>query len=227
MRVVQPIEWTAAGVVMIDQRRLPAELVRHTYTDYREVAAAIREMVIRGAPAIGVAAAMGIALGVLRSKAQSLAELQSELDAAQQRLAQSRQEAATAEREFSQLQHRLGEVRQDLTIELNRLDEARRSADSAERHAKETRARVQREAKRVADLAAAAVMAAAAGGTDTGEFPKVVIADEPPAGPVAEPSAGPTAGRPAGPIAGPPVPETRTPADNGVAAQGGPVTPRA
>ncbi|HYT07479.1 MAG TPA: hypothetical protein VEL77_07505, partial [Rugosimonospora sp.] len=69
MRVVQPIEWTPAGVVMIDQRRLPAELVRHTYTDYREVAAAIRDMVIRGAPAIGVAAAMGIALGMRKSKA--------------------------------------------------------------------------------------------------------------------------------------------------------------
>ena len=72
-KVVQPIEWTPAGVVMIDQRRLPAEVVRHTYTDYQDVAAAIRDMVIRGAPAIGVAAAMGIALGVLRSKAASVA----------------------------------------------------------------------------------------------------------------------------------------------------------
>src|SRR5712664_4642830 len=52
---------------MLDQRRLPAEVVYHTYTDYGEVARAIREMVIRGAPAIGVAAAMGVALGVLRS----------------------------------------------------------------------------------------------------------------------------------------------------------------
>jgi methylthioribose-1-phosphate isomerase len=63
---------------MIDQRRLPAEVVRLTYTDYRDVAAAIRDMVIRGAPAIGVAAAMGIALGVLRSKATSVAELRAE-----------------------------------------------------------------------------------------------------------------------------------------------------
>jgi methylthioribose-1-phosphate isomerase len=37
---------------MIDQRRLPGELIRHTYTDYRDVAKAIRDMVIRGAPAI-------------------------------------------------------------------------------------------------------------------------------------------------------------------------------
>ena len=76
--VVQPIEWTPAGVVMLDQRRLPAEVVRHTYTDYQDVAAAIRDMVIRGAPAIGVAAAMGIALGVQRSKAASVPELRAE-----------------------------------------------------------------------------------------------------------------------------------------------------
>ena len=69
------------GVVMIDQRRLPGELVRHTYTDYRDVAKAIRDMVIRGAPAIGVAAAMGVALGVLRSEAASASQLRAEFPA--------------------------------------------------------------------------------------------------------------------------------------------------
>ena len=64
MRNVEPIRWTDEGVVMLDQRRLPVEVVYLTYTDYREVAAAIKDMVIRGAPAIGVAAAMGVALGV-------------------------------------------------------------------------------------------------------------------------------------------------------------------
>jgi methylthioribose-1-phosphate isomerase len=77
-RVAQPIEWTPGGVVMIDQRLLPGELVHHTYTDYRQVAGAIRDMVIRGAPAIGVAAAMGVALGVLRSLARSASELRNE-----------------------------------------------------------------------------------------------------------------------------------------------------
>jgi len=72
MNVAQPIEWTGKGVVMLDQRRLPGEVIRHTYTDYREVAAAIKDMVIRGAPAIGVAAAMGVALGVERSSARTL-----------------------------------------------------------------------------------------------------------------------------------------------------------
>jgi methylthioribose-1-phosphate isomerase len=78
MYVAQPIQWTERGVVMLDQRRLPAEEISHTYTDYREVARAIREMVIRGAPAIGVAAAMGIALGVLHSPAKSVSELRAE-----------------------------------------------------------------------------------------------------------------------------------------------------
>jgi methylthioribose-1-phosphate isomerase len=78
MYVAQPIEWTDQGVVMLDQRRLPGEEVRHIYTDYREVAKAIQEMVIRGAPAIGVAAAMGVALGVLHSEATSVNALRLE-----------------------------------------------------------------------------------------------------------------------------------------------------
>jgi len=78
MYVAQPIAWTDRGVVMLDQRRLPAEEVSYTYTDYREVAKAIREMVIRGAPAIGVAAAMGIALGVRKSKATGTQKLAAE-----------------------------------------------------------------------------------------------------------------------------------------------------
>ena len=62
--MVETIEWTDAGVVMIDQTRLPREQVFVTCRSYVEVAEAIRSMVIRGAPAIGVAAAMGVALGV-------------------------------------------------------------------------------------------------------------------------------------------------------------------
>lgn len=57
------IEWRDNKVVMIDQTRLPGEEVYNEYDDYRGVADAIKGMVIRGAPAIGVAAAMGIALG--------------------------------------------------------------------------------------------------------------------------------------------------------------------
>ena len=61
---VKTIEWRAGAVRMIDQRLLPGREVIRVYRDYRGVAEAIRTMVIRGAPAIGVAAAMGIALGM-------------------------------------------------------------------------------------------------------------------------------------------------------------------
>src|SRR6202163_2326299 len=62
--MVETIQWTDGSVVMIDQTRLPREQVFVTCRSYVEMADAIRSMVIRGAPAIGVAAAMGIALGV-------------------------------------------------------------------------------------------------------------------------------------------------------------------
>jgi methylthioribose-1-phosphate isomerase len=70
--MVETIEWTDAGVVMIDQTRLPREERYVTCRTYEEVAEAIRSMVIRGAPAIGVAAAMGIALGMAQADAGNL-----------------------------------------------------------------------------------------------------------------------------------------------------------
>src|ERR1700742_38557 len=62
--MIETIQWNHDGVVMIDQTRLPSEEEYVTCRNYMEVADAIRTMVIRGAPAIGVAAAMGIALGL-------------------------------------------------------------------------------------------------------------------------------------------------------------------
>jgi methylthioribose-1-phosphate isomerase len=64
--MVETIEWTDKGVVMIDQRRLPSVEEYVTCTTYQDVADHIRKMTIRGAPAIGVAAAMGVALGVVQ-----------------------------------------------------------------------------------------------------------------------------------------------------------------
>jgi len=66
--MIRTIEWRNGAVVMIDQRLLPTQEVYRVCRDYREVARGIKSMVIRGAPAIGVAAAMGIALGMLRSR---------------------------------------------------------------------------------------------------------------------------------------------------------------
>src|SRR5471030_2882481 len=70
--MVETIQWTSEGVVMIDQTRLPLVEEYVTCRTYEEVAAAIRDMVIRGAPAIGVAAAMGVAIGVLHAGEQDL-----------------------------------------------------------------------------------------------------------------------------------------------------------
>jgi methylthioribose-1-phosphate isomerase len=64
---VKTIEWKNDRVIMLDQRLLPHREVHRVYRHYEEVASAIRQMVIRGAPAIGVAAAMGVALGALNS----------------------------------------------------------------------------------------------------------------------------------------------------------------
>ncbi len=70
--MVETVQWTPDGVVMIDQTRLPQQEVYVTCGTYEEVAEAIRSMVIRGAPAIGVSAAMGVALGVLHADGEDL-----------------------------------------------------------------------------------------------------------------------------------------------------------
>lgn len=70
--MIETIQWTDDGVVMIDQTRLPNEEVYVTCRNYHEVADAIRTMIIRGAPAIGVAAAMGVAIGVLKAEPANL-----------------------------------------------------------------------------------------------------------------------------------------------------------
>ena len=78
--MIHTLEWTDRGVVFIDQTKLPTEEVYVTCTTHQQVAHVIRNMVVRGAPAIGVAAAMGIALGVKNYTAENGAELRKELD---------------------------------------------------------------------------------------------------------------------------------------------------
>src|SRR5919198_736430 len=88
--MIRPIEWTDDGVRMIDQRKLPAVEEYPVFKTYEEVADAIRVMVVRGAPAIGVAAAMGIALGVRDSKATSIAGLREDFKKITETLAATR-----------------------------------------------------------------------------------------------------------------------------------------
>src|SRR5437868_13846894 len=88
--MIQTLEWTASGVRFIDQTKLPNEEVYVTCTTHQQVADVIRNMVVRGAPAIGVAAAMGIALGVKNSKAENGADLKKDFDAICEAIRQTR-----------------------------------------------------------------------------------------------------------------------------------------
>ncbi len=78
--MIQTLEWTDSGVRFIDQTKLPTEETYVTCKTYTQVADVIRNMVVRGAPAIGVAAAMGIALGVKNSKAENGGDLKHDFD---------------------------------------------------------------------------------------------------------------------------------------------------
>src|SRR5436190_5141007 len=78
--MILTLEWTEAGVRFIDQTKLPTEETYVTCTSYQHVADAIRTMIVRGAPAIGVAAAMGIALGTRDAAARDHASLREEFE---------------------------------------------------------------------------------------------------------------------------------------------------
>jgi methylthioribose-1-phosphate isomerase len=141
MYVAQPIVWTGQGVVMLDQRRLPAEEISYTYTDYREVAKAIREMVIRGAPAIGVAAAMGAALGVLHSSAKTVEALRAEFAEIGDTLAKTRPTAVDLFWALERMKSRfaelisetsdLGKVRQGMVDEAQQVHFEKKATDEA------------------------------------------------------------------------------------------------
>jgi len=142
---VEPIRWTPEGVVVLDQRRLPGETIHFTYTDYAELALAIKDMVIRGAPAIGVAAAMGIALGVQRSGARTLPELRTEFARICETLGRTRPTAVDLfwaierfRRRFEELASHaekgagdegLGRIREALVAEALKVHEERRAGD--------------------------------------------------------------------------------------------------
>jgi len=79
---MRTVDWHDNGVRMIDQRLLPNRFETPVYHDYREVARAITDMVVRGAPAIGAAAAFGLALAGLQSKAQDQRQLLRDLEEA-------------------------------------------------------------------------------------------------------------------------------------------------
>ena len=87
---LKTVEWKDKSVVMIDQTKLPSELIFVTYTDYNDVANAIKTLVIRGAPAIGVAGAFGLALAALQSKATTKEDMIKDLEQARKIIFETR-----------------------------------------------------------------------------------------------------------------------------------------
>ena len=88
--MIPTLEWLPEGVNFLDQTRLPFEETYVLARDYNEVARVIRDMIVRGAMAIGVAGAMGVALGIDRSEAKTVAELDAEVEVICRTLAETR-----------------------------------------------------------------------------------------------------------------------------------------
>jgi methylthioribose-1-phosphate isomerase len=88
--MIPTLEWLPTGVNFLDQTRLPLEETYVLATDYKQVATVIRDMIVRGAPAIGVSAAMGVAIGIERSEAQTLQDLTAEVAVICEHLAATR-----------------------------------------------------------------------------------------------------------------------------------------
>ena len=127
--MIQTLEWTDAGVRFIDQTKLPTEERYVTCRTCEQVADAIRNMVVRGAPAIGVSAAMGIALGMKNSKAENVGELKQEFDQCCETIRKTRPTAVNLfwairrmQDKFESLRVRpLGQIKQALIAEAQRM----------------------------------------------------------------------------------------------------------
>ncbi|MFZ0772275.1 MAG: S-methyl-5-thioribose-1-phosphate isomerase [Candidatus Sulfotelmatobacter sp.] len=127
--MIQTLEWTDNGVRFIDQTKLPMEEAYVTCKTYEQVAEVIRTMVVRGAPAIGIAAAMGIALGAKNSKAETAAELKREVDQICEIMAKTRPTAVNLfwairrmQEKFDRVRIRpIAQIKQELVEESKRL----------------------------------------------------------------------------------------------------------
>jgi methylthioribose-1-phosphate isomerase len=127
--MIETLEWTDIGVRFIDQTKLPTEEVYVNCTTHEQVADVIRNMVVRGAPAIGVAAAMGIALGMQNSKAATEADLRRELDEVGRIIGETRPTAVNLfwaiqrmKARFDSLHGRpVGEIKRELIEEARRM----------------------------------------------------------------------------------------------------------
>ncbi|MGC2646640.1 MAG: S-methyl-5-thioribose-1-phosphate isomerase [Candidatus Sulfotelmatobacter sp.] len=127
--MIQTLEWTDKGVRFIDQTKLPTEEIYVVCKTHEQVADAIRTMIVRGAPAIGVAAAMGIALGAKDSKAETVGDLKRDLDQICDNMGKTRPTAVNLfwairrmQEKFERLRIRpIAQIKQELIEEAKRM----------------------------------------------------------------------------------------------------------
>ena len=131
--MIKTIEWTDEGVRMIDQRLLPTEEVYVTLRSYDEVAEAIKNMTVRGAPAIGVSAAMGLALGAKQAVGTTIEDLQQDFDYMCRVMSETRPTAV------------------NLFWAIERMRQVFKQAAATAKHTDEIKARLVQEAKAIFD----------------------------------------------------------------------------
>ncbi len=128
MSIIKTLEWTDDGVRFIDQTKLPTQEVYVTCKTYEEVADAIKTMIVRGAPAIGVSAGMGIALGVRDAKAQTVDELAAQFEEVCKVIGATRPTAVNLFWAIRRMQDKFAQLRSKPVAEIKReiVDEAKR-----------------------------------------------------------------------------------------------------
>lgn len=123
---MKPVEWLGDRLKIIDQTKLPGKTVFREISDYREVVVAIKELKVRGAPAIGVAAAYGIALGALNSTNESKKEFIRHLNEILQSFAAARPTAVNLFRAIERMKQAAARHRDIAQIKQALIDEAKR-----------------------------------------------------------------------------------------------------
>jgi len=126
---LKTIEWRDNKVIMIDQTKLPNELIFVEYDNYNQVAEAIRTLVVRGAPAIGVSGAFGLALAALQSKAITKEEIISDLEKARKILFETRPTAVNLSWGLEQIMKIANSENTVDQIRKSVINEAKRMAD--------------------------------------------------------------------------------------------------
>ncbi len=126
---LKTVEWKDNKVIMIDQTKLPNKLEYVEYSDYHDVANAIKNMVVRGAPAIGVSGAFGLALAAIQSKATSKEELIKDLEYAKQHLFSTRPTAVNLKWGLDKIMEIAKKVADISTMRNSIINEAKKIAE--------------------------------------------------------------------------------------------------